>query len=70
MGLKVSLLRNGGARRDRTADLLRATQALSQLSYSPNIIAIIEIKILRALILCIFFLKFPEVWSKEDLKAQ
>ena len=25
----------GGARRDRTADLLRATQALSQLSYSP-----------------------------------
>ena len=51
MGLKVSLLRNGGARRDRTADLLRATQALSQLSYSPNIIAIIEIKILRALIL-------------------
>ncbi len=27
----------GGARRDRTADLLRATQALSQLSYGPNI---------------------------------
>ena len=26
----------GGARRDRTADLLRATQALSQLSYSPK----------------------------------
>ncbi len=26
----------GGARRDRTADLLRATQALSQLSYSPE----------------------------------
>ncbi len=25
----------GGARRDRTADLLRATQALSQLSYGP-----------------------------------
>ena len=25
----------GGARRDRTADLLRARQALSQLSYSP-----------------------------------
>ncbi len=24
-----------GARRDRTADLLRATQALSQLSYGP-----------------------------------
>jgi len=26
----------GGAERDRTADLLRARQALSQLSYSPN----------------------------------
>jgi hypothetical protein len=26
---------NGGAKRDRTADLLRARQALSQLSYSP-----------------------------------
>ena len=27
---------NGGAMRDRTADLLRAKQALSQLSYGPN----------------------------------
>ena len=27
---------SGGARRDRTADLLRARQALSQLSYGPN----------------------------------
>ena len=27
--------RGGGARRDRTADLLHAMQALSQLSYSP-----------------------------------
>ena len=26
---------DGGARRDRTADLLHAMQALSQLSYSP-----------------------------------
>src|SRR5690242_15350719 len=26
----------GGARRDRTADLLHAMQALSQLSYGPN----------------------------------
>jgi hypothetical protein len=26
----------GGAMRDRTADLLRARQALSQLSYSPR----------------------------------
>ena len=27
--------RNGGAKRDRTADLLHAMQALSQLSYGP-----------------------------------
>ena len=27
----------GGARRDRTADLLRARQALSQLSYGPMV---------------------------------
>ena len=27
---------NGGARRDRTDDLLHAMQALSQLSYGPN----------------------------------
>ena len=27
---------DGGAMRDRTADLLRARQALSQLSYSPK----------------------------------
>ena len=27
---------SGGATRDRTADLLRARQALSQLSYSPK----------------------------------
>ena len=31
----ASPLSNGGAKRDRTADLLRARQALSQLSYSP-----------------------------------
>ncbi len=29
-------LGGGGARRDRTADLLNAIQALSQLSYGPN----------------------------------
>lgn len=27
---------DGGATRDRTADLLHAMQALSQLSYNPN----------------------------------
>ena len=30
------LVEDGGATRDRTADLLNANQALSQLSYSPN----------------------------------
>src|SRR5471032_171200 len=29
-------LKSGGARRDRTADLLHAMQALSQLSYGPT----------------------------------
>ena len=32
-----SLKRFGGAREDRTPDLLRARQALSQLSYGPSI---------------------------------
>ena len=31
-------LESGGAMRDRTADLLRARQALSQLSYNPNVL--------------------------------
>ena len=30
-----TVIDDGGARRDRTADLLHAMQALSQLSYSP-----------------------------------
>jgi hypothetical protein len=34
--LPLGLTRNGGARRDRTDDLLRARQALSQLSYGPS----------------------------------
>jgi hypothetical protein len=34
--LSCPRLRDGGARRDRTADLLRARQALSQLSYGPR----------------------------------
>ena len=31
----MKTLKDGGAMRDRTADLLRARQALSQLSYNP-----------------------------------
>ena len=34
--LYVGATDNGGAKEDRTPDLLRARQALSQLSYSPN----------------------------------
>ena len=33
--LWMNLVPNGGARRDRTDDLLLAKQALSQLSYGP-----------------------------------
>ena len=32
---RVFLLHSGGDKRDRTADLLNAIQALSQLSYTP-----------------------------------
>ena len=35
-------LKDGGAMRDRTADLLRARQALSQLSYSPIKVSILH----------------------------
>lgn len=34
-GCRVRYHEGGGAKRDRTADLLRARQALSQLSYGP-----------------------------------
>ena len=34
--LFISKALSGGARRNRTADLLNAIQALSQLSYGPN----------------------------------
>ena len=38
-----SVLRNfGGGKRDRTADLLHAMQALSQLSYTPYYFAVIR----------------------------
>ena len=33
--------KNGGGERDRTDDLLRARQALSQLSYTPIIITVV-----------------------------
>jgi hypothetical protein len=32
----MAMLKFGGAKRDRTADLLNAIQALSQLSYGPT----------------------------------
>lgn len=33
--LDIAFYANGGGKRDRTADLLHAMQALSQLSYTP-----------------------------------
>ena len=36
MGTRMRQAENGGARRDRTDDLLHAMQALSQLSYGPT----------------------------------
>ena len=36
LAVNISSKVNGGAKRDRTADLLRARQALSQLSYGPR----------------------------------
>ena len=35
---------DGGAKRDRTADLLRARQALSQLSYSPVLLVFFALR--------------------------
>lgn len=35
-------LSNGGVKRDRTADLLRARQALSQLSYNPILASVLS----------------------------
>ena len=36
----------GGDKRDRTADLLRARQALSQLSYIPNFITFLLVSLI------------------------
>ena len=35
--MQTKLYKVGGAKEDRTPDLLRARQALSQLSYSPSL---------------------------------
>ncbi len=40
-------VKDGGARRDRTADLLRARQALSQLSYGPHDLSFFRLAALR-----------------------
>ena len=50
-------MNNGGARRDRTDDLLRARQALSQLSYGP---------ILGCLAYLLFLLSYIYIKSKEQ----
>ncbi len=45
----VRTLKDGGAMRDRTADLLRARQALSQLSYSPIKVSILYANSLKGI---------------------
>ncbi len=45
----VNALKDGGAMRDRTADLLRARQALSQLSYSPIKVSILYANSLKGI---------------------
>jgi hypothetical protein len=40
-GFRSFTIRDGGADRDRTGDLLLAKQALSQLSYSPQALTIV-----------------------------
>ena len=41
----------GGDKRDRTVDLLLAKQALSQLSYTPILVAALPIHLLESLVL-------------------
>ena len=52
--LEIPEFFHGGAERDRTADLLNAIQALSQLSYSP----IIHFLTPAMLHLCLFVVKY------------
>ena len=47
---RFKIAKNGGAMRDRTADLLRARQALSQLSYSPHLLALFGNLCLKAFV--------------------
>ena len=43
INLRKEVVKNsGGVKRDRTADLLNAIQALSQLSYNPKGFAILQ----------------------------
>ncbi len=42
VGQTNGLVNSGGDKRDRTADLLNAIQALSQLSYTPYYISILQ----------------------------
>ena len=44
----VSVLSIGGAKEDRTPDLLRAKQALSQLSYGPFLVGLRRFELLTS----------------------
>ena len=48
------LLVNGGAKRDRTADPLRARQVLSQLSYSPILLVMLFSRFLNRKVQSLF----------------
>ncbi len=50
MNHRNPLIYLGGAKRDRTADLLNAIQALSQLSYSPLVFLTAFFTMLRAIL--------------------
>ena len=55
---------NGGAMRDRTADLLRARQALSQLSYSPINVFPVSIMLYKNFHYKVFFLRQGVGWRR------
>ena len=60
----------GGATRDRTADLLNAIQALSQLSYSPNLFHKAPFyRVYRVVVSCLSFPYNPNNYYGNALKC-
>ncbi len=63
--LEILELFPGGAERDRTADLLNAIQALSQLSYSPVMFFLTP----AMLHLCLFVVKYQIGFCSEHINC-